>query len=37
MRYTSPFTLTNKTLSLVAAISEQLGRFQVEVDNGRIK
>ena len=35
MNYQPPFTLTNKTLSLVASISEQLGRLSATVNSNQ--
>ena len=35
MYYTPPFTLTNKILSLVATISEQLGRLSATVNSNQ--
>lgn len=35
MSYTPPFTLNNKILSLVASISEQLGRLSATVNSGQ--
>ena len=35
MSYTPPFTLTNKILSLVASINEQLGRLSATVNSSQ--